>query len=273
MKRLGYSKNREAIYGLLTRAKRYHASMTASLDMEVGALCEAIAAARAAGREVGFLACLVKATSIVMRKHPRLNHHLFHGTFGGKTEVDFEEVSCNLVMLREADDGEKILLPLVLRRSDEMAVDAIHAEIRRHRERPLAELPAFQAVERVKKLPRLALRLFSWKCRSDPAFYLKYFGTYGLSPLILEDAAGQPRESVLGTGGHSVFNTGCAFFPFAVGDRGGQKTMSVTIGVDHYLVDGHDMFAGAHTLRLLLARPARLLGATSDGVAQLHSEP
>jgi len=266
IKSVPYTKNREAIYGLLTRAKRFHSPMTASLDMDVAPVCDAIAAARAAGRDVGFLAALVKATSIVMRKHPRLNHHLFHRSFGRKLEVDFGEVSCNLVMLREQADGEKILLPLILRRSDELELDAIHQEIRRHREAPLEQLPSFQAIQRVKKLPRVALSLFSYKCRSDPGFYLKYFGTYGLSPLILEDAEGQPRDSVLGMGGHSVFNTACAFFPFAVGERavaeGGElrarRTMSVTVGVDHYLVDGHAMFTAAHTLRLLLAHPGRL---------------
>lgn len=265
MKRIDYTRNREAIYGLLSRAKRYHSSMTANLDVEVGTLTAALRAARAAGRDVGFTAALVKATSIVMRKHPRLNQHLFHGLFG-KRQVDFEQVDCNMIVLREAEDGEKILLPMVLRRSDELELDAIHAEIRRHREAPLAELESFKNVERVKRLPRGALALFSWKVRSDPSFYIKYFGTYGLSPLILEDAEGLPRHSQLGMGGHSVFNTGCAFFPFAVGERviaeKGQlvarEMMSLTIGVDHFIVDGHDMFSAAHTLRLLLAHPGRL---------------
>ena len=259
-----YTKNREVIYDLLTRAKRFHSTLSTNLDIDVTLVLEAIERARAAGRNVGFLATLVKATSLVLRKHPRLNHHLFHGLFK-KYEVDFEEVACQIVILREAPDGEKVLLPIVFPHSDELSIDEIHASLTHHLTAPLAELPQVQAVERVKKMPRLALRYFSYKCRSDHKFYRRYFGTFGLSPLIVEDD-GVVKESVLGTSGHSVVNTGCAFFPFAVGDQpavvGGEvvprKTLSMMMAGDHFLVDGHDLFRAAHYLRLLFAHPGRL---------------
>jgi hypothetical protein len=267
-----YTKNREVIYDLLTRAKRFHSTLSTNLDIDATEVLAALDRARAAGRKVGFLATLVKATSLVLRKHPRLNHHLFHGLFR-KYEVDFEEVACQIIILREAADGERILLPLVFPRSDELSVDEIHAQLVHHQTAPLAELPQIEAVERIKKLPRLALKYFSYKCRSDHRFYRRYFGTFGLSPLILEED-GVVKESVLGTSGHSVANTGCAFFPFAVGDQpavvGGEvvprKILSMMMAGDHFLVDGHDLFRAAHYLRLLFAHPGRLgLPLASDG--------
>jgi pyruvate/2-oxoglutarate dehydrogenase complex dihydrolipoamide acyltransferase (E2) component len=258
------SANRDAIYDLLTRAKRYHATLTNTLDLDVGPLYAALERARAAGRVVGFIPSLVKATSLLMVKYPRLNHHLFHGLFR-RYEVDFEEVSANLVLMRKGEGDEKILLPLVLRHSDRMTVDEITTTIVHHMTAPLESLEQFAAIQRVKKLPRLALRWFSYKCRSDHRHYLKYFGTYGFSPLLHEDVRGV-AESNLGVSGHSIANTASVFFPFSVRDKpiavAGrvelQKTLAIIIGIDHFVVDGYDAVLAGLYLQKLLAEPALL---------------
>lgn len=259
-----FSKNRQAIYDLLTRAKRFHATTSTTLELDVGALYAALAAARAAGRQVGFVAALVKATSLVMVEHPRLNQHLFHGPLG-KYAVDFEEVSANLIVMRDGEGGEKVLLPLVLRGSDRLSVDEITAHITHHQRAPLAELPAFAAVERLKRIPGPALRLFSYLSRADHRFYRKFFGTYGFSPLLHEDERGVAETSI-GVAAHSLANTGSAFFPFAVADKPRvvdgrtevRKVLSMMVAVDHFLVDGYDAVLAGLTLQKLLSRPERL---------------
>ncbi len=270
MKLVPFSKNREAIYDLLTRAKRFHATTSVLLEPDVTDLFGVLAARRAAGRPVSLLACLVKATSLLLAEHRRLNHHLFHGLFV-KYVVDFERVACNLVMLRTAESGERILLPVVIERSDELSLEEIQAVITHHLRTPLGELPQIQAVERLKRLPRFVLKLFSYKCRSDHRFYRRFFGTYGLSPLFAEDENGV-REGQPGVPTHSISNTCSAFFPAGVSDKpvviGGQvvvrKKLALMFSADHFLVDGHDILLAALALERLLADPTRLgLGAPS----------
>ena len=264
MKLVPFSRNREAIYDLLSRAKRYHATTSVLLEPDVTALLAALAARRAAGRPLGLLACLVKATSLLLAEHRRLNHHLFHGLFR-KYVVDFERVACNLVMLRTADTGERILLPVVIERSDELSLDEIQGVITHHLRTPLGELPQIQALERLKRLPRFVLSLFSYRCRSDHRFYRRFFGTYGLSPLFAEDDGGV-REGQPGVPTHSISNTCSAFFPSGVADKAvvmdGQvvvrKKLAMMFSADHFLVDGHDILFAALALERLLADPSRL---------------
>ncbi len=259
-----YTKNRQLIYDLLARAKKYHSTLTTTLDLDVTETLAALARARAAGRVLGLMPTMIKATSLTLKKYPRLNHHLFHGVLR-RYEVDFEEISCNLVIMREAPSGEKVLLPVILRRSDEMTIDAIQEIVVHHQRTPLAELPQLAQMERIKKMPGPLLRLFSFKARSDHRFYLKYFGTYGFSPLLHEDERGVAETSI-GVAAHSIANTGAVFFPFALRDKpvvvdgqlGVRKVLAMTLGVDHNIADGYDaVLAGLH-LQKLLSRPEQL---------------
>ena len=70
-----------------------------------------------------------------------------------------------------------ILLPIVLRDSNRMDLEEIHAIVHRHRTAPLGELPQAAALERLKRLPTVALQLVSYLTRSSPRFYERYFGT------------------------------------------------------------------------------------------------
>ncbi len=252
-----FTKNREVIYDLLTRAKRFHCPITSCWQFEVSALEAARRATRVEGRPVGLTACLVKATSLVLQRHPRLNHHLFHGLWR-KVEVAFDEVRCNLVVTRRGPDGERILLPLVLDRSDALSVEEIQGTIDHHRRAPLDSLPQFHALQRVKRMPRLLLKWFSYKVRSDYRFYQRYFGTYGLSSLA---ARGTTAHSL-----NAVANTGSAFLIGGVQDepvvQDGAvvpgKVLTVAVVVDHYILDGLDVLEAMTTLRRLLEDPRRL---------------
>lgn len=263
-----FTKNRQAIYDLLNRAQRYHCTCATIHEFDIARLLEARERTGLAGRRVSLDACLIKATSLVIEKYPRLNHHLFHGLVR-KYEVVFDDISCNLVMLRRYK-GEMILLPIVIERSNTLSLAQIDDVITYHVETPIDELAQVSGIQRLKKLPRLGMRLFSYRCRSDHKFYRRYFGTYGYSPLIPEDEAVW-RESRLGLVSRSVANTCAAFHPTAISEEPvvingkitSRKTLTITFLADHYLIDGHYGMMAMRYLRRLLMQPSTLgLGET-----------
>ena len=263
MERRPLSNHRLVVYDLLARAKRYHCSITSCWDFEVSAL---EAARRAGARPLGVTACLAKATALVLARHPRLNRHLFHG-LRGPFEVTFPEVRCQLVVVRRGPGGEQVLLPLIVEQADRRSVAEIQDQIDHHRRAPLAELPQFAAFERVKRLPRLALRWFSYKARSDPAFYARYFGSYGLSSLASRGGSAHALDA--------VSNTGISFLVGGVheapivqeGALAVGKVLTVAAVVDHFLIDGLEVVEAMRTLRRLLADPAQLGLTATPGEA------
>ena len=262
-KRVPFSKNRETIYDFLARAKRFHATCTSVHEIDVTDLLERTAARGADGKPPGFLAHLVRATGLVMARYPRLNHHLFHGPLG-KYEVDFEEIVCTLIVLRK-HERELVLLPVNIARPHERSVDDLADEIHQLRKAPLESLPQFQGIQKMKRLPRPAMHLFSYLCRSNHRFYRKFFGTYGISPLLVENDDGVV-EGRPGTPTSVYTNTCTAFLPATVGDAvvvvDGQpmtrKMLTMMLAIDHYLADGHDGFMAIRYLDKLLGDPSRL---------------
>lgn len=262
-RRVPFSKNRESIYDFLTRAKRFHATVTSVHEIDVTDLCAHLDARRAAGERASFLAHFVRATGLVMTRYPRLNHHLFHGVFR-KQEIDFEEIICTLVVIRK-HDRELVLLPVNIDRPHERSVEDIDELITHYRKAPLPELPQFRAYQKMKKMPRPAMRLFSYLCRSNPTFYRKFFGTYGISPLLSENDDGIV-EGTLGVPTMAYANTCAAFFPATIGDHAkvidgqivARKLLTFMMALDHYLADGADGFMAVRYLDKLLSDPARL---------------
>lgn len=258
-----FTKNRDTIYDFLTRAKRFHATATSVNEIDVTALVAALARRREVGPRVSFLCALVKATGLLMQRYPRLNHHLFHGVLR-KYEVDFEEIVCTLIVLRKYQ-RELVILPVNIQAPHERALDDIEAEIRHHRTAPLAELPQFRGLQQMKKLPRPAMRAFSYLCRSNHRFYRKFFGTYGISPLLVENDDGVIEDRP-GFPTTTWANTCAAFIPAGVADHprvidgeiAVRKMLTMMIALDHYLVDGHDGFMALRYLSKLLGDPERL---------------
>lgn len=259
-KALPFSANRRVIYDLLTRARANHAPVSGTLELDVTDTLARIAAERAAGREVSLIAYLVRATALVVRAHPKLRQHLFTTWWGAPRPVSFDRISCTLIVAREGRGGEEVLLPLLLRDVDTLDVEAIHRTIREHKQRPVGELPQFRSMEKVKSTPGLALRWFDHKARTDPDFYLKYFGTYGLSSLLEEDG---PVSAIA-----TVANTASAFLPVTLKKRPWvvdgaivpRDILTVAAVVDHYLIDGGDTIRMQRTLRELVEQPDRVLG-------------
>jgi hypothetical protein len=259
-----FTKNREVIHDLLKRSQRFHATCSGQHEIDVTDLLAVLDARRAAGDPVSLNAVLIKATSLLLRKYPRLNHHLFHDLFGRRFEVDFENICCNVVLLRR-HRGEAILLPVLLEDSDRLPVEEIDDVLNHHKRAPLDELPQLEGLQKLKRMPWFMLKLFSFKARSDPRFYRRYFGTYGFSSGILDGPSGVKIDEGP-TVTHALANTATGFLPTSVAERplvrDGEvvirKMLSITVLIDHYVLDGHEAFLAMRYLARLLGRPAKL---------------
>jgi pyruvate/2-oxoglutarate dehydrogenase complex dihydrolipoamide acyltransferase (E2) component len=257
---LPFTKNRQLISDMLTRARRFHAPVTGSLELDVTDTRARLRAETREGSRVGLVPYLVCATARVVRAHPVLKRHLFTTWYGRKREIEFDSISCTLIVARKSKDGESILFPLVIRDVDRLSIGEIAAIIADHRDRPIEELPQFQAMERIKRLPGLALTWVSYKARSDPRFYLEHFGTYGLSSLI--DVGGAMNAMAVDA------NTAIAFLPSSLKKRPWvhqgkvvpREILNVSLVVDHNLVDGGESLRISHTVRDLIEKPERVLG-------------
>ena len=250
-----FTKNRSLIYDMLTRSKRFHCSVSGNYEFDITDTLQRIEEKKQAGKDVGLTALLVHATSQILEQFPRLNHHLFHDFLGRKKEVAFDHISCTLIVQRTNEKGEDILIPLLLRNSNKMSIAEIHQSIRHHKKSPLNELPQAASLEKLKKTPLWALKYFSYKARSDPKFYERRFGTYGLSSLTAHGWGG--------IAGSAVANVASAFFPATIQERpkvieGEVKARTVlTMGIvaDHYIVDGMDIVRAMDVLRSLIEEP------------------
>lgn len=253
-----FTANRRVIYDLLDRARRYHAPVTGNMEVDLTDTDLRVRREREEGREVSLIAALIRATAVTVARHPVLRHHLFTTWYGRPREVVFDRIDATVIVAREGPSGEEVLLPLTLRGADRLSIAEIHAILRDHKRKAPEELPQFRAMERVKRAPPGALRWFSYKARSDPDFYAKHFGTYGVSSLLDRDGA---VSSV-----STVANTAIAFLPNTLRERAwvvdGKIVPRLILGIagvfDHYLVDGNEAARVGRTLRGLLEDPDAL---------------
>lgn len=259
MRLIPFTPNREFIADQLGRMTRFHCPVTLVYELDMTDTLAALEKARAAGAEVSLTAVLVKATGLVLQRHPRLNRHVFHRGFR-RLEATFDEVSCTLVIRREGPNGEELLFPVLIRTPDRLSIPEIHRVIRHHREEDLERLPQMAAIRRIQRMSWLGRKYFSYKARSDPRFYARYYGSYGLSVNVSRDWG-----PVAGGG---VANTAVAFMPGVVrdlprvvsGEIRVRRVLSLGVILDHLLLDGADVARAMASLRPLLESPALLTG-------------
>lgn len=260
MKITPFSKNRELIGDQLTRARDHHLVVSTEHELDVTDVLPLLERAKQDGFPITLVSYFIWCTGQLLAREPRLNRHCFHGLFR-RYEVDFEEVSCTTVVARTGEGGEDILLPLLLRDVDRMSLREVGEALREAKTAPLASLPQLAAIERVKKAPLLLLRWFSYKARTDPRFYIRHFGTYGVSSNLAKHHGP--------VGGHTFGNTGCAFLPGTLREvprvvRGAivpRWVLHTLFLADHYVLDGADMARGTEGLRLLVEDPKTLEAA------------
>jgi pyruvate/2-oxoglutarate dehydrogenase complex dihydrolipoamide acyltransferase (E2) component len=252
------SRHRLAVVDLIRRAKEDHATVGGVFEWDVTDTLARIERDRAAGREVGLAAFMVKATATLLARHPRLNSRLFRRWFRLR-EVQWAEVSCNVVIARDGPDGRQFLLPAVIRNADRTPLEEVHTTIRRWKSADLATLDEARAIDRVRRAPRAAVWLYNRMIRRSPAFFLARHGTYGLSMLV---------DDVAGSVGGQAWSPSTTFYPASVAQKPAvyrgevvpRWLMTLGILVDHYVVDGLEVLAAARDLRKLVEEPEHVLG-------------
>ena len=258
----GLSTGRQVVYDVVNRAKQNHASLTASFEWDVTDTVARIAADKAAGRDVGMAAFMVKAMSLAIAEHPVLNRRLFKGWFGHKL-VEWDEISCNLIVERDGGPGEPVVFPAVLRHTDQLTVDAIHQRIRTLKQQPLEELDAVKGHKRLARMPRLGLWLLNWLATHRPGFFIKHFGTFNMSGMIHEGSGGL-GASVLTTS-TTVYPTDIRDKPLVVdGEIVVRTTMLVMFAFDHFTVDGMQAYRASRALQRFVEDPTHVLGESYE---------
>jgi pyruvate/2-oxoglutarate dehydrogenase complex dihydrolipoamide acyltransferase (E2) component len=263
-----FTANRQLIHDLLLRARTFHAPVSANFELDITDLRARLQATARPARQWGLVSYVARATAIVVRKHPVLQRHLFTSWLGKKREVVFDRISCTLIVNRKASDGEDILFPLLIEDIDKMSIEEIDAFIARHRDGPFEELEQFKAMQRVRKAPRLALQWFSYKARSDPDFYLKYFGTYGVSALF------EPNGALNAMSNYA--NTVIAFLPTSMRQRPWvhegkivpREILNLAVVFDHNLIDGLAAKDVSHSIRDVFEKPDLVLSPAGPGASR-----
>ena len=244
-KTIPFDANRQIVYDLLTRAKKFHCPVGSTVDLDITETYEKKLKLQASGCDFSFVSFLIKATALLLEKRPVLNRHIFHGMFSKKI-VQFEDIICTTIVEKKNADGKSFLLPLNIKNPHKMELEDIYSLIKGVKKTSLEQNEQMKSFKKIRKLPLWIVKLFSFKVRSSPDFYIKHFGTYGLSSLLEENS---PVISA-----NTLCNTGSAFIPGNISDKvvikdnimQTRKILSIYLMFDHYLLDGMQMY---HAMR------------------------
>ncbi|BEL05825.1 hypothetical protein Q0Z83_040160 [Actinoplanes sichuanensis] len=178
---------------------------------------------------------------------------------GGRRLAIYDDVDVNTLLERIKPDGTSVPVLHVVRDAGRKTFAEINAEMREAVRDDLHDHPAVRRRRQILRLPRRARRLVWWWLRRDPVRRKRQYGTvslsnigaalgarpsWGLAPSIL------PCSVIIG----GIFER--------VGWHDGQarprQVMSVTVVVDHDLIDGMPGARFAETFAGLLERGAGL---------------
>src|SRR6202022_1700170 len=131
-----------------------------------------------AARPPGWAAIFVKAFALVAKEQPVLR------TLYAKWPwPSFYELPRSVAMVAIAwvEDGQHCVLPQKVPAADQLPLAEIDAEIRRAREAPVDEVPAFRKILRITRLP-LPLRRFMWLIGLNfGRQHANWFGSFGVT--------------------------------------------------------------------------------------------
>jgi pyruvate/2-oxoglutarate dehydrogenase complex dihydrolipoamide acyltransferase (E2) component len=136
--------------GQIGRRKHHIAGL---LEVDVTEAIAQIRKLRAEGREISFFAWMVKAisTAIVANRY-------IHALTGRKHHtVVFEDIDIS-IMLEKVVEGNRVPLPLLIRKTNEKTEEAIYAEIQEAQSQNIKDESDYVLTEN--KLPRTLMRLY-----------------------------------------------------------------------------------------------------------------
>jgi hypothetical protein len=202
----------------LMRASMRVPFVTLSRRLDIGHLVEARALA---GKPPGWAAIFVKAFALVARDEPILRTLYVKLPWPHFFELPR---SVAMVAIARVEDGEDCILPEKVPAPDERSLAEIDAQIRRAKDAPLMEIPAFRKIMMATKLPQ-PLRRLSWVIGLNVGrMFANNFGSFGVTSV-----------AVCGPGALQALSPGP--FLLSYGVVGPDRRIDVVIRWDHRVTD------------------------------------
>ncbi len=159
----------------LMRASMRVPFVSLSRTIDIRQLVEARAQA---AQRPGWAAIFVKAFALVARDEPVLRTLYIKLPWPRLFELPR---SVAMVAIARVEDGQDCILPEKVPAADERPLSEIDAQIRRAKNAPLMEIPAFRKIMMAARLP-LPLRRLSWLIGlSGGRMYANNFGSFGVT--------------------------------------------------------------------------------------------
>ncbi|MBM3982289.1 MAG: hypothetical protein FJ304_18880 [Planctomycetes bacterium] len=211
-----------------------------------------LAAARRAAdpaRRPSWLATFVKGLARAADRHPELRRVFLTRPWHRLWEYNENVIS--VVVERECGPNDPGLFLARIHSPEKLTLAEIDAQIRKHKDRPIAELSGFKNALRMARLPLLARRVI-WSLLMNwmPRLRGKFLGNIGISTTA---AMGGVAMSLLAPWTFTAF-----YDSFADDD-----SLRVRCMIDHRVIDGH------LTIRISRAIEQELNGAILDEVRAL----
>jgi len=246
---------RELVTDALTTGHRAHlAHALAEVDVSRPmASLETYKAALPDG--VSFTAFIVYCLGHAVAEHPML--HAYRK--GRKKLVIFDDVDVNTLIEKRKPDGAMVPVPYIVRGANRKSLAAINDELRQAVRSDLFDDRGVRQRRRIMRLPRAARALLWWWTMRDPARLKQQWGTVAVSNI---GSCMLPRPF---WGMSSSFLT-CTLtiggryerVAWIDGRPEPRQTLSVTVTVDHDIVDGAPAARFGQTLTRMLEDGAGL---------------
>jgi pyruvate/2-oxoglutarate dehydrogenase complex dihydrolipoamide acyltransferase (E2) component len=187
-------------------------------------------------------------------------HPMMHAYRKGRKKlVIFDDVDVNTLLEKRKPDGSLIPVMYVVRGANRKSLAQINQELRQASASDLYDDDGVRRRRQILRLPRPLRHLIWWWLRRDPARLKQQWGTTGLSNA---GAFISPRPSF----GISITFITCVLIVGGMFDKvywidGGpqpRRTLSLTISVNHDIIDGAPGARFAETLAQLIEGAAGL---------------
>lgn len=202
----------------LMRASMSVPFVSLSRALNVRQLVEARAATV---RRPGWAAIFVKAFCLVAKDEPVLRTLYAKWPWPHFFELPR---SIAMVAIARVEDGEDCVLPERVTAADELPLGEIDTQIRRAKEAPIEEIPAFRRVLKAMRLPKPLRRLAWWVALNIGRLHANSFGSVSVT-------------SVAAYGGGQLHAISPGPFVLSYGRLGPDHTIDVVIRWDHRLSD------------------------------------
>jgi pyruvate/2-oxoglutarate dehydrogenase complex dihydrolipoamide acyltransferase (E2) component len=267
---IAWPRIRELVTDALTAAHRAHlAHALAEVDVSRAVAAIDTYKARLPGG-VSFNAFIIYCLGRAIAEHPQL--HAYRK--GRKKLVIFDDVDVSTLLEKRKPDGSMVPVPYIVRRANGKSLAEINHELRQAVQRDMYNDAGVRMRRRLMRLPRSARALLWWWTMRDPERRRQQWGTVGVSnvgPFMLH----RPFWGMADSWSTCTVTIGGRYERVCWIDGRPQPrmTQSVTVTVDHDVVDGAPAARFGQTMTRLVEEAAGLDDDFAAEAARLSGTP